>query len=315
MVFICRLAYLGCVSVTRKRTVLLLGSLLAVGSQALSWNALANNPYSLIKERNAFGLKDPPPPAPPPEQPPPPAPPAAKVTLTGITTLLGKKKAFLEILEPGGREAKKPILMEGETLDGIEVISIDVDKNEVVIKNAGARTNLTFAPLETAKSAAPAPPPGTPGVPIPPPSRLPGVAPPNPTGASTYSPTPTLINPNPNAPTSGRGAIVLSGGGATATPTATPGAAAPGVTTLGGATTPGYGTTPGTALGVPSATGLRQIPTRQLRTDASAQGTTGRPMTREEAYIQIEAQRLMNKGKNLPPLPPTPLTPLIEGDQ
>jgi hypothetical protein len=60
---------------------------------------------------------------------------------------------------------------------------------------------------------------------------------------------------------------------------------------------------------------LRQIPTRQLRTDASAQGTTGRPMTREEAYIQIEAQRLMNKGKNLPPLPPTPLTPLIEGDQ
>jgi hypothetical protein len=59
------------------------------------------NPYLSIVERNAFGLKDPPEPAPP--APPPPAlePPKPTVKLTGLTTLFNKKKALIELTEPG----------------------------------------------------------------------------------------------------------------------------------------------------------------------------------------------------------------------
>src|SRR5947208_16694459 len=46
------------------------------------------NPYQGIVDRNVFGLKPPPPPPAPPEPPKPPV----NITLTGITTVLGKKR-------------------------------------------------------------------------------------------------------------------------------------------------------------------------------------------------------------------------------
>src|SRR5436190_5650423 len=51
------------------------------------------NPYHGIVDRNVFGLKPIPPPAPPPEQPKPPV----NITLTGITTLFGKKRCFITV--------------------------------------------------------------------------------------------------------------------------------------------------------------------------------------------------------------------------
>src|SRR5688572_28517336 len=79
-----------------------------------------NNVYQVIVQRNPFGLKDPPPAtAAAPEAPPPPK---VEVLLTGIATLIPPKRAFLMTKEPG---KKNPYytLSEGQTQDGIEVIS------------------------------------------------------------------------------------------------------------------------------------------------------------------------------------------------
>src|SRR2546430_2641864 len=83
-----------------------------------------NNPYQAIVERNVFGLKPIPPPAPPAEAPKPPV----NITLTGITTLFGKKRCFVTIMSapkagaPAAPESK--MLGEGERDGGIEIVSI-----------------------------------------------------------------------------------------------------------------------------------------------------------------------------------------------
>src|ERR1043166_10041298 len=96
-------------------------------------SALANsndNPYQSIVDRNIFGLHPPPPP--PVNEPP--RPPIPPINLTGITTILGKKLAFMSIqLPPKPGEAAKPggngptsyMLGEGEREGDIEVVSID----------------------------------------------------------------------------------------------------------------------------------------------------------------------------------------------
>ena len=129
------------------------------------------NPYEAIVERNPFGLKPPPPPAPPedPSTKAPPAPPAT-VEVTGITSILSSKRALLEIIPGPGKPMIKPILSEGERVDSVEVVSINVEKNEVVVKNGGVITNLTF---KVAKST---PGPAVPGM-VPPPVA-PGSVPP-----------------------------------------------------------------------------------------------------------------------------------------
>src|SRR5215475_11822548 len=62
------------------------------------------NPYQGIIDRNVFGLRPPPPP--PSNEPP--KPPIPAINLTGITTLLGKKMAFMTIQLPPkpGEQAK-----------------------------------------------------------------------------------------------------------------------------------------------------------------------------------------------------------------
>jgi hypothetical protein len=273
------------------------------------------NPYESISKRNVFGLKDPPPNEPPP---PPPAPivPPAIVRMTGITTILNKKKVLLEINDPTGKQPKKPIMEEGDRVDTVEVISIDADHNTVKVKISGLETNLVFEKIDVA-SKSPATPPGVPpGLPVP--RTIPGYVPP---GMANPAPTPTLINPSASTSSgSGKSAIVVMGGNeSVASPSgASPyaGGYNPGIS-VGGAT-PNHAPT-ANALGTPGYTPTPGVPVRPIRTDTPAQNSpTGRPMTREEASLLIEANAELNRqrervsGRPFPPLPPTPYSHLVD---
>ena len=154
-----------------------LGSLLAGISVQTVLAEAQPNPYQAIIERNPFGLKPPPPPPDP--TPVVPVIPPGKVVLTGITTMFGNPRALFEVTEtePGKpATVRKPILHEGDRDGALEVVSIDVEKSQVKIRNSGIETNITFdiPKLTVAASALPAiggfPPsplttgiPGTPG--------------------------------------------------------------------------------------------------------------------------------------------------------
>jgi hypothetical protein len=105
--------------------------------------------YSSIPERNPFGLRAivkvveamAPPVVP--------LAPLATVELTGVLDI-PFRRALLEILPGPGKPMIKPILAEGEKVDSIELVSIDVDKGQVVIKNSGIVTNV---PLKIAKAS------------------------------------------------------------------------------------------------------------------------------------------------------------------
>src|SRR5438445_13350489 len=104
--------------------------LLVVGANAITADS---NPYRGIVDRNVFGLKDPPPPPPPnPDAGKPPTPP---ITLTGITTVLGNKRAFLTLQLPAKQPepAKTPSLMltEGQRDGEVEVLEIDEKERTV----------------------------------------------------------------------------------------------------------------------------------------------------------------------------------------
>src|ERR1700720_2046820 len=73
---------------------------------------LSDNPYQGIVDRNVFSLRNPPPPPPPPSNDPPPP----KLTLTGITTILGGKRALLKGTPPPakGEPAKEQFYMLSE---------------------------------------------------------------------------------------------------------------------------------------------------------------------------------------------------------
>jgi len=103
-----------------------------------------NNPYQAIVARNVFGLKDPPPatpPAPPPK-------PDSKLSLQGITDILGRKQVLIKVQVP----AKPPeparevalVLSEGEREEDVEVVSIDRDKGVVKILNGTEPDTLTL---------------------------------------------------------------------------------------------------------------------------------------------------------------------------
>jgi hypothetical protein len=259
----------------------------AAGTAKL-WAEPNDNPYYGIVERNAFALKPPPPP-PDPTPPPPPATPPATVELTGITSILSSKRALLEITPGPGKPPIKPILAEGERIESVEVVLIDVEKNQVTIRNGGIETNITF---KVAKSS---PTPGAPGVP-----PVPGIPPPSPTpaGAHLRNPAaaaapggPIIISPNSGNAASGSDNVTVYGAqtaGAPAQP------ATPGVTSLGVTSTTGTGAASATGLG-----GLRTIPTRQLRTDPGG--------SREEVFRRMEEARAANQGNpNVGIIPPTP---------
>jgi hypothetical protein len=247
------------------------------------------NPYQAIIDRNVFALKPPPPPPDPSQDVPPPAP-LATVKLTGITSLFSKKKALLEITPAPGKPPVKPILEEGDRAEGVEVMTIDMDKNQVALKIGGLMTNITF---EVAKSTPAAASPGLPAAPVlGRPGLTPAAAPPPPPPETS-----ALITP-PTSSASGRGSIVLMGGNA-AEPVAP--AANPAVP-------------PAAARFPRSAEGFRSIPSRQIRTPQAQ--PQAQAQTAIDSYINMESLRHeQQQHGGGPPLPPTPLTPLVEGDQ
>ncbi len=177
--------------------------------------------YSNIPDRNIFGLRAPS--AQPSEIPPPQLP---KITLTGITTILGNKRALMLVQAPGSKAGQKElslILTEGQQQDDIEVLQIDENAGKVKVNNSGTVMTLTFekdgpklpstpAPAKTASPLLPgvvAPPttgtntnqlPGTytsPGLHFPIPSRI---------LRSPASQTPGVLSPTGGGPLPGTSA-------------------------------------------------------------------------------------------------------------
>jgi len=119
--------------------------------------------YQAIPERNVFGLR------PPTSDPLPTNPPAQlpKITLTGITTILGNKRALLMLappnLKPGDTNKEMSmILTEGERQGDVEVLQIDEKQWRVKVNNSGTVMTLTFEkdgpklpPTQPARATAP----------------------------------------------------------------------------------------------------------------------------------------------------------------
>lgn len=245
----------------------------------------SDNPYQAIVERNVFGLRPPPPPPGPEEAPKPPPPP---LTLTGITTMLGKKLAFLKSAPQPGKPGQPPpteqfyTLAEGQQDGDLLVMQIDENVQTVKVNYAGTVSTLDFINNGAKEKAAPvmaaAGQPGQPGgIPAPPM----GVAP----GASV----PAQGNPSrlslPNRP------VRLPA----------PGAA---VTTQG-------------SSGNPSQYGAFGGNVSQTTDTGNYTRTTSRPrMTAEEQAILIEVERERTRNAvaagQMPPLPPTPLTQAVQ---
>jgi hypothetical protein len=146
-----------------------------------------DSPYDAIVERNVFNLHAPPPPVNPADlikKTPPP-----KITLTGITTILGQKKTFLTTppLKPG-TPPESVMLAEGQAINDIEVKRIDEKAGVVEVINHGEAQTLDFE-HDGAKIS------GAPAMPVnPQPMSMPPPAPP-PANISTL-PTPgTNIRP------------------------------------------------------------------------------------------------------------------------
>jgi len=96
------------------------------------------NPYQQIAARNVFCLRSP--------EPAPIVAPAQflpTIRLTGITTVLGDKRAVLKIQYPGGQE-QGGILREHQRIDEIEVLEIDEKAATVRVSNSGTMMALTF---------------------------------------------------------------------------------------------------------------------------------------------------------------------------
>jgi hypothetical protein len=141
--------------------------------------AVADHPYQAIIARNPFGLKPIPPPqaAPPPETPP--AAPSRDIKLTGISTLLGPAKVFIEIIDPTTKKTERPSgMLVGEQQFEVEVLAVDVLNSTVKIRNRGQEATLDFVNNGIKPAAA-----------------APGGAQPNPGGAPT--PVHTAFRPPP----------------------------------------------------------------------------------------------------------------------
>ncbi|HYG21977.1 MAG TPA: hypothetical protein VEH04_04280 [Verrucomicrobiae bacterium] len=155
----------------RKRETASFGALLlVVCALSLGARTSAANPYAGIMDRNVFSLK---PKVEQPLTPPEPPKPPVKLTLTGITTILGNKRALLKAQIPAraGEQAKDEsyMLTEGQRADGLEIKSIDVQGGKVVVDNNGITETLDFVNNGAKLLASAAPASSTPGV-IPPPA-------------------------------------------------------------------------------------------------------------------------------------------------
>jgi hypothetical protein len=254
---------------------------LAVCATANAITEPAGTPYEEIIKKNVFSLRPPPPP-PDPEATKAPPP---KITLTGITTLIGKV-ALMET--PGttpkpGESAKGKqfyMLHEGEMQNDIKVVAIDEKAGSVKVLNGGKEFTLTFDKDGSKLPASPPPPmPGTL------PGALPGLPPP----PSGMMPSP-MKTADMNIPAFPARAVRTGNQSANL-----PGNALPG----------GFpGNTAGGGTPLPSFTSAAPL--------QSAQPTEPQ-MGLEEQVLMMEAQREITRNQvlsgKLPPLPPTSVTP------
>lgn len=78
----------------------------------------------------------------------PPVPPLTQITLTGITTIIGKKLVLLKLQSPAKpfqpQKEESCILSEGQKDGAIEVLQIDPKSARVKVRNAGTVMVLTF---------------------------------------------------------------------------------------------------------------------------------------------------------------------------
>jgi hypothetical protein len=269
------------------------GALLMTGCLVAALTAGAN-PYSVIGDRNIFGLTDPPVAAPPPVEEEPKILPGVRIT--GITTLMGIERALVKLSIPADPKTKTPASEEsyilvagGPAQGGVEVLEIqdDPDPAEVKIKvrQGGEESWLSLEKDKVAAARAPAPAPTAKTV-----------------AAANASPAQKLAMQRAAATRARAGGVTRPTG--TSQPGGMPSSLATGGlpnrnvrTAQGGVPgTPGYGT------GV-SAT---QRPNR-------SRVSRDYGLTPEEQVILIEANRettiLETTLGAMPPLPPTPLTP------
>ena len=129
------------------------------------------NPYHQISERNVFGLK--------PRQPahlePPPVP-LPKIMLTGITTILGNKRALLKVqfppTPPQPAKEQSLILAEGQRDGSIAVLEINEQTASVKMDNSGTVMDITFEKSNpTPAASTPRPQPDRPRLPLQPGAR------------------------------------------------------------------------------------------------------------------------------------------------
>lgn len=233
--------------------------------------------YQPIPERNLFALKAPQQVT---NEPTPPQLP--KLLLTGITTILGDRRALMKVqpqaMKPGDLAKEQSlILSEGQREGAIEVLAIDENAGSVKVNNSGTVVTLTFE-KDGAKLPSTPPPPGVP-------PGLPATNGPQTTGFRPGFPPPASMNANPAV----RGLIPRNGvaPAPAVTPPANTGAVSPPGATADTALPPTGGSTPA-------------IPAQALPAD----------LTPEEQTIVLELQRQANQqNSSFPPLPPTVLTP------
>ncbi len=115
-----------------------------LGAHAVAAETHPANPYSRIALRNVFGLK----PIPPAPKPAPPAPAVPAITLTGISTILGDKRVFLEIApipKPGAPPSPRSLMLkEGQQQDDIKILEIEPSAQLVKVLCSGTPLDLTF---------------------------------------------------------------------------------------------------------------------------------------------------------------------------
>lgn len=237
--------------------------------------------FSNIPERNVFGLKEGQP-----EQETAPKGPPPKITLTGITTLLGNKLALMRAAipaAPGTAGQEKPLMLsEGQRDGNIEVLEIDERAGSVRVDDAGEVMTLTFAKNGVKPSS-----PGGPSAVV------------NASGVRTNN-----VLPSPYAPGVNTRMRVMPMRmprtpltGSATTPGATEGAAPE-----TSAANPAYATPGAVPATTPSASDLALTPTG--RTNAAPE--QGQLSPEQLAVLQAVAQAAAET--NAPPPPPAPPT-------
>jgi hypothetical protein len=163
------------------RRLALLAALLACAKAGAVPLATLKENYQSIIERNSFGLQPPKPPQA--DKPPEKEKAKTELFLTGVTSVgypRLPKQAYFYTREQGKKEPTYYALSEGESKDGIKVLSIDPQQRKVKIQMDNAETMLSFEThgVPIAPGAARPGMPGAPGLPAPgQPGNQPGVQP------------------------------------------------------------------------------------------------------------------------------------------